>query len=106
MVAVDIQAEGTATEALGADPAVKAFEVIELGAEAVPEVAEAPQTFSFLTRAIAFLLAGTVALASINVVRSPNGGDLPDEDIAQSANYDLYRFGNAQGPGSPRLGTD
>ncbi|HEY6388091.1 MAG TPA: RHS repeat-associated core domain-containing protein [Candidatus Acidoferrum sp.] len=85
---------------------VRVFVEIEEGVQAVPEVAEAPQTFSFLTRAIAFLLTGTVAVASVQVARSPNSSDLPDEDIAQSANYDLYRFGNAQGPGTPRLGTD
>jgi RHS repeat-associated protein len=79
---------------------------LELGSEAVPEVAEAPQAFSFLTRAVAFLLTGTVALASVQVAKSPNSNDLPDEDIAQSANYDVYRFGNATGPGTPRLGID
>src|SRR5579863_2656537 len=101
---LDIEENATAaeTQQLG----VEVLKEIELGSEAVPEVAEAPQTFSFLTRAIAFLLVGTVAVASSQVARSPNSSDLPDDDIAQSANYDIYRFGNATGPGTPRLGID
>jgi hypothetical protein len=45
-------------------------------------------------------------LRGTQVARSPNSSDLPDEDIAQSNNYDLYRFGNAQRAAPVRPGQD
>jgi len=47
-----------------------------------------------------------VAVSSVQVARSPNSSDLPDEDIAQSNNYDIYRFGNAQRTAPVRPGQD
>ena len=82
---------------------VRVIEEIKLGSEAAEAVAEAPQTFSVLTRAIAFLLVGTVAVSSLRVAGSQ---DLPDEEIAKSQNYDIYRFGNAAGPATLRNGID
>jgi len=81
----------------------------EVIAIARPEViAEAPQVFGLLAKTIAWLSIGTIAFGTYFGATSGGGGVPTDQAVAEanSNNYDIYRFGNAQGPAKLRAGYD
>lgn len=68
----------------------------------------APQAFGLLAKTIASLSIGTVAFGSYFAATGGGGGVPIDQAVAEanSNNYDIYRFGNAQGPAKLRPGDD
>jgi RHS repeat-associated protein len=103
----------TTTEAIEEDQALNAIDLVKVqqlveAVEAPEIVAEAPQAFGLLAKTIASLSIGTAAFGSYFAATGSGGGVPVDQAVAEanSNNYDIYRFGNAQGPATLRPGYD
>jgi len=95
------------TQALNATQLAAVEQLVE--SAAAPEVvALAPQAFGLLARTIAWLSIGTIAFGSYSAATGAGGGVPTDQALAEANtnNYDIYRFGNAQGTAKLRLNDD